>query len=124
EVYGQAGGILNLKLNLSDDGKTDNKFEQIRFDGKNRIETAVKISKENFEKADTVILVNSLKEVDALAASTLAGKEKAPILLIDKNNTPQIVEEEINRLEAKKIILIGGPDSLSDSAVDCIKLEK
>lgn len=124
EVYGQAGGILNLKLNLSNDGKTDNKFEKIRFDGKNRIETSVKISKENFEKADTVILVNGLKEVDALTASALAGKEKAPILLINKDNTPKIVEEEIKRLDAKKIILIGGPDSLSDSAVDCIKLEK
>ena len=122
EVYGQAGGILNLALNTSNKNPNNN-TEEIRFDGKNRIETAVKISKENYKQADAVILVNSIKEVDALSASPLASKENSPILLINEDNIPKIVEEEIERLGAKKIFLIGGKNSISNSVIENIKLE-
>jgi len=84
-----------------------------RLYGRGRIQTSLEISKNKFNSADTVILVNGYKEVDALSVSPLASKLNAPILLIEKNNIGQDVSAEIKRLMAKKLIIIGGESSIS-----------
>ena len=76
--------------------------------GKNRIETAVKISKDGWNSAETVILVNDGAIADALTATPLAFAKNAPILLTSKNGLSAQVKAEIKRLEAKNVILIGG----------------
>ena len=76
--------------------------------GKNRIETAVKISKDGWNSAETVILVNDGAIADALTATPLAFAKNAPILLTSKNGLSAQVKAEIKRLGAKNAILIGG----------------
>ena len=76
--------------------------------GKNRIETAVKISKDGWNSAETVILVNDGAIADALTATPLAFAKNAPILLTSKNGLSDQVKAEIKRLEAKNVMLIGG----------------
>ena len=76
--------------------------------GKNRIETAVKISKDGWNSAETVILVNDGAIADALTATPLAFAKNAPILLTSKNGLSDQVKAEIKRLGAKNAILIGG----------------
>ena len=76
--------------------------------GKNRIETAVKISKDGWNSAETVILVNDGAIADALTATPLAFAKNAPILLTSKNGLSAQVKAEIKRLDAKNVILIGG----------------
>ena len=76
--------------------------------GKNRIETAVKISKDGWNSAETVILVNDGAIADALTATPLAFAKNAPILLTSKNGLSAQVKAEIKRLEAKNVMLIGG----------------
>ena len=76
--------------------------------GKNRIETAVKISKDGWNSAETVILVNDGAIADALTATPLAFAKNAPILLTSKNGLSDKVKAEIKRLGAKNAILIGG----------------
>ena len=50
---------------------------------------------------DTAILVNGDKSLsDGLSASSLAGKEKAPILLVKQNTIPK--ETLTRALKAKK----------------------
>ena len=44
--------------------------------GKNRIETAIKISKDGWSSAETVVLVNSSAIPDALTATPLAHAKK------------------------------------------------
>lgn len=105
--------------------KPENKiFEGVdiqRQSGKDRYKTAVEISKKNFGSAETVILVNGMTEADALSASVLAKEKNAPILLIKKDSTPEEVKQEIERLGAKNIIVIGGDSSVSKKAIKDFK---
>lgn len=92
-----------------------------RQSGINRYKTAVEISKKNFNSAETVILVNGMTEADALSASVLAKEKNAPILLIKKDSTPEEVKQEIERLGAKNIIVVGGDSSVSKKATKDFK---
>lgn len=81
--------------------------------GNDRHETAVKISKEGWKSAETVILVNSSAIPDALTATPLAHAKKAPILLTGKDGLNKATADEIKRLGAKDVIMIGGDAVLS-----------
>ena len=76
--------------------------------GKDRIDTAVKISKEGWKSAETVILVNDAAIPDALTATPLAHAKNAPILLTGKDGLKKSTADEIKRLGAKDVIMIGG----------------
>lgn len=94
-----------------------NTFDPVRVKeiiGKDRYDTAIKISKEGFkEMVSSVILVNATSLPDALCVAPLANAYECPILLINKDNIPSEVYEEINRLGAQDIILIGGEGVIS-----------
>lgn len=80
--------------------------------GADRYETAAKIA-DKMGYYDTAILVNGDKSLsDGLSASSLAGKEKAPILLVKQNTIPK--ETLTRALKAKKIYIIGGTAAISE----------
>lgn len=93
--------------------------------GQNRFDTAIAISKERFEKADSanaVVLVGQYSIVDGLAAAPFAKAANAPVLFsrfdsIDKNTV-----EEIGRLlgkdSAKKVYIVGGENTISAKVHD------
>ena len=81
--------------------------------GNDRHETAVKISKDGWSSAETVILVNGSAIPDALTATPLAHAKKAPILLTGKDGLNKATANEIKRLGAKDVIMIGGDAVLS-----------
>ena len=89
--------------------------------GKNRIETAIKISKDGWSSAETVVLVNSSAIPDALTATPLAHAKKAPILLTDKDGLNKATANEIKRLGAKNVIMIGGDAVLSSKVEKDLK---
>ena len=76
--------------------------------GSNRTDTAVRISKEGWKSAETVILVNDSAIPDALTATPLAHAKNAPILLTGKDGLNKATADEIKRLGAKDVIMIGG----------------
>ena len=76
--------------------------------GSNRTDTAVKISKDGWNSAETVILVNDSAIPDALTATPLAFAKNAPILLTAKGGLTKATANEIKRLGVKNVILIGG----------------
>ena len=92
--------------------------------GKNRIETAIKISKDGWSSAETVVLVNSSAIPDALTATPLAHAKKAPILLTDKDGLNKATANEIKRLGAKNVIMIGGDAVLSSKVEKDLKAMK
>lgn len=86
-----------------------------RFYGSTRIETAIEISKAGWDKADTVILARSDDFPDAMAGSPLAFSKDAPILLTLPDRLPSEVLEEMSRLGAEDVIILGGTRAISSS---------
>ena len=86
----------------------------IRYEGNDRIDTSVEISKRNFSSAENVIVTNAWKPSDALAATALAKSLNAPILYVNKDELPSNTKYEIDRLGAENIYVVGGENSVSE----------
>lgn len=103
-------GLENILDIMSDNMKTS------IFAGVDRYKTSVDVSKNGFENgSENVILVCGENKalVDGLTATPLAATLDAPILLTSKNNIPDCVVDEIERLGAKNIYIVGGENSVS-----------
>lgn len=90
-----------------------------RIAGKNRYETSVEAAKK-FEmltgkKLNTLILVDGTNYPDALAASTVAGKEGAAVITTPKKQLYKEAKKFIKNNGIKKVIIIGGENSVSNS---------
>ena len=83
-----------------------------RVAGADRIQTSVEISKKYYKSAETVIVANYEQFADSLLASALSKQLKAPILLVKKDQLDSVVAQEIKRLGAKNVIVIGGEKSI------------
>lgn len=83
-----------------------------RVAGADRINTAVEVSKKYYKSAETVIIANYEKFADSLSASALSKTLKAPILLVKKDQLDSVVAQEIKRLGAKNVVVIGGEQSV------------
>ncbi|BCB05777.1 cell wall-binding repeat-containing protein [Bacillus sp. KH172YL63] len=92
-----------------------------RLSGKDRFETSVEISKEGWGSSETVVIASGEDFPDALASAPLAGKYKAPILLTNHNHLPGSVEKELVRLDAERIIIIGGTSAVTDEVAEAIR---
>lgn len=79
-----------------------------RFGGSDRYETSIKVSQNNWQKSDYVILVSGEDFPDALSAAPLAKKYNAPILLNSGNSLKDSVKSEIVRLGVKNVMIVGG----------------
>jgi putative cell wall-binding protein len=81
--------------------------------GKDRYDTAVKISQNTFTSANNIILVNDSSLPDALSVTPYAKVKNAPILLTQSNKLNDQTKKEIERLKAKNIYIIGGENSVN-----------
>lgn len=88
--------------------------ENLDIIGKDRYDTAVKISKQCFESSESVVIVSGEVFPDAISGSNLSNKLNCPILLVKKNQCPEIINDEIKRLNASKAYFVGGVNSISD----------
>ncbi|AJD92211.1 hypothetical protein JMA_28940 [Jeotgalibacillus malaysiensis] len=104
-------GRLNAPAALT---ALDNKWNlSERISGNDRYNTAVKVSQEGWETSNTVVLATGQNYPDALSATPLASYYNAPLLLVREVALPESVREEIKRLKAKEVIIIGGESVLS-----------
>jgi len=86
-----------------------------RIHGERRYDTAVEISKEGWDTTDTVILARADNFADALAGSPLAHQLNVPILLTGTDNLYEATVNEITRLGAQNVILLGGEDAIEET---------
>ncbi|MDL2311112.1 BspA family leucine-rich repeat surface protein, partial [Peptostreptococcaceae bacterium OttesenSCG-928-C18] len=91
-------------------------FRLNRITGLNRYETSAKVAQEGHPVANdvgTVIIASGENYTDKLTATVLASVRRAPILLTKKDSLPESVLKEIERIDPREIIIIGGENTIS-----------
>lgn len=84
-----------------------------RVAGPDRIATAVAISQESFETAAAVVVATAERYPDALAGGPFATSVSAPLLLTPAGDLDDRVLDEIRRLGAGQVVLLGGEAALA-----------
>ncbi|MEV7527993.1 cell wall-binding repeat-containing protein [Agrococcus sediminis] len=85
-----------------------------RLDGVNRYETAVQVSQDAYPGGAPVVYVASGQLFpDALTAGPAAAHEGGPVLLTRLTEAPEVVLDEIERLGAARVVIVGGEPSIS-----------
>ncbi|MFG6495366.1 cell wall-binding repeat-containing protein [Fictibacillus sp. UD] len=95
-----------------------NKGKVQRLAGKNRFVVAVNVAEQGFASdpgSNKVILANYNAFADALAASPLAYKHNAPILLTQSDRLTAETKAEIMKLNPEEVIIVGGTGSVSNA---------
>ncbi|MFC0906009.1 cell wall-binding repeat-containing protein [Clostridium sp. MT-14] len=95
--------------------KTTSHKNVSRLAGQNRYETAAKISQNNWNEADTAVLVSGQSYADALSAAPFAKLKNAPILLTSSNTLDSNTKSELSRLKVRTVYIIGGTGVVSSS---------
>lgn len=92
--------------------------------GMDRYLTSAQVSKNGFTSSDNVVLVSGESDalVDGLTSTPLAASLNAPILLTKSDKLPSCIIDEIDRLGAKNIYIVGGANSISNNISN--KLER
>lgn len=103
---------VNKKPGSSDPG---------RIDGNDRTDTAIKISKNTYDRAKTAIIVRKDLFPDSMTASVLARLKEAPILLNPTDRLDSRVRDEIKRLGVEEVIIVGGQNSISERVREDLK---
>lgn len=90
-----------------------------RLAGPDRFHTSVEISESVFEtgpgspQVPAVFIVNGLNFPDALSAGPAAALVGGPVLLVTPTSLPDVVRQEIERLDPDNIYIVGGTPSVS-----------
>jgi len=79
-----------------------------RLAGADRIETAIAISQEVFETAPAAVVARADDFADALVGAPLAARIGGPILLTGSDMLAPSVADELERLGASEVVLLGG----------------
>ncbi|AJD92279.1 N-acetylmuramoyl-L-alanine amidase [Jeotgalibacillus malaysiensis] len=104
-------------------------FNKEEISAENRTLTAIEVSKtlypNGFSSSSAhkkVILTTAFEYADALSAGPLAAQySNAPILLSGADTIRPEVIAEMKRLGAQEVVVIGGPDAISESVVNQLK---
>ena len=74
-----------------------------------------------YEKADTVIVARGDLPVDSVAAVSYAKLLGMPILLTKPGNLPSSTLAALERLGPKRIVVVGGPQAVSEGVVSDLR---
>ena len=92
-----------------------------RLSGNVRYDTMGAIVSEAYpNEATTVIVASGENFPDALAASGLAGKLDAPVVLTNSYQLSARADGQLARLHPSRVVVVGGPSAVSDGVVDQI----
>ncbi|MDU5808279.1 MAG: cell wall-binding repeat-containing protein [Finegoldia magna] len=96
-------------------------FENSRISGENRYQTAIEISKKHFTSSENIVLTSANELVDSLTSTPLATSLKSPILLSGKSEVNANTLNEIKRLNAKNIYIVGGESTIPKTVESNLK---
>lgn len=92
-----------------------------RLSGPDRYATSVAVSSASFATADTVFIATGTNFPDALGGGPVAGILPGPLLLVQTGSLPASVAGELQRLDPGRVVVLGGPSSVSDSVASQIQ---
>lgn len=92
-----------------------------RVAGADRIGTAIAVSKDVFSSSRYAVVASAWSSADGLAASSLAGALKAPVLLVGSGAVRSDVATELARLGVTDAYVVGGPSAVSAETFDSLK---
>lgn len=90
----------------------------VRLSGSDRCVTADKVAENGWSTADNVIIANAMNFADALSGVPLSYALDAPILLSAGDSLRSADVDEINRLGAKNVYILGGKSAVPESVED------
>ena len=91
----------------------------VRIAGATAFDTAALASRSAFPNGSKYVVVASGQGyADALAASGLCGVLRCPLLLTSYGTVPVALKNEVKRLKASEIYIVGGPAVVSGTASD------
>lgn len=105
---GPAGVSSSLESNLRTLG-----YSVRRDGGSDRFDTARLINAGAFTTAPTVFLASGENFPDALSGAALAGNKGAPLYIAPAGCIPEPIVKGMSALQPTKVVLLGGPASLS-----------
>lgn len=117
-IYRTRAYAEDVAGNISSDTAEYRIVTQERVAGANRYGTAVAASQRMFPSgATTVVVATGFRPVDALVAVPLAHALGAPVLL-SESVLPTVTADEIRRLGATDVIIVGGSGAVPAAVVD------
>jgi putative cell wall-binding protein len=88
-----------------------------RLAGGDRYSTAVAVTSASYTSADTVYIATGANFPDALAGGPVAGMTDMPLLLVPASGVPDVVRQELLRLNPSSVIILGSTGVVSDAIV-------
>ncbi len=86
-----------------------------RWDGADRFAASAAISRKSFPPGvPTAYVASGRVFSDALSGAPVAGKDKGPLLLVDTDEIPPAIQEELWRLAPRRIVILGGTATVSE----------
>jgi putative cell wall-binding protein/Tol biopolymer transport system component len=85
-----------------------------RLAGENRYATAAVIAA-TVEEAESVFVATGVNFPDALVGGAAAALVQAPLLLVTATDIPQVTDDQLGRLQPRRIHILGGPAAIDES---------
>lgn len=114
------GGTASMPESVVSSIKSNTKATVTRIGGSTRYETSLEIAKQIDKIVDVnkVYISSGTGEVDALSIASVAGREKAPILLTNVNSIDNKTYDFIRSESIKDAYFIGGDKKISNSVIN------
>jgi len=97
--------------------------QPLRLAGTSRYDTAIQVSQAGWQYADNVVLARGDDFPDALAGVVLTKSVNGPLLLTATKELPEGVLEEIQRLGATKVYILGSAGAVSDEVKNALEAQ-
>jgi putative cell wall-binding protein len=103
-----AGGPAAVSVEV--ERELSRRWPVTRVAGASRYDTAVRLAESTFASGvPSAFVVSGEAFPDALAAGAAAGRLGAPVLLVTPSHVPSAVQDALNRLDPRRIYVVGGP---------------
>lgn len=100
----------------------EKKINVRRIAGKDRYDTALKISEDAFrEKRPYLLIATGQNFIDGLVGGSFSSQFESPLLLVRKDSVPAGTLEEIKRIDLGEIFILGGEAAVSKNVENILK---